>query len=131
MQCSECRGDVTVFEVPADLREFAPGDAASICTQCLTVTAADPANAQPAGEVRFEDIVESFPPETAGVRMALVVGMLSSLALNRSNIETLVEDLAADGVDAMLILEDLEGEGSLQPRVAIGRRRKQLEQLME
>ncbi len=122
---------MTVFEVPADLREFAPGDAASICTQCLTVTAADPANAQPAGEVRFEDIVESFPPETAGVRMALVVGMLSSLALNRSNIETLVEDLAADGVDAMLILEDLEGEGSLQPRVAIGRRRKQLEQLME
>jgi hypothetical protein len=31
----------------------------------------------------------------------------------------------------MLVLEDLEGESSLQPRVAIGRRRKQLEQLME
>mgnify|MGYP006283160931 CR=1 FL=1 len=131
MQCSECRGDVTAFEVPADLREFAPGDAATICTQCLTVAAADPANARPAEEVRFEDIVESFPPGTAGVRMALVVGMLSSLALNRSNAGTVVEDLAADDVDAMLILEDLEGEGSLQPRVAIGRRRRQLEQLME
>lgn len=131
MQCSECRGDVTAFEVPEDLREYAPGDAATICTQCLAVSAADPANAQAAEEVRFEDVVESFPSGTAGVRMALVVGMLSSLALNRSNIEALVEDLAEDGVDAMLVLEHLEGESALQPRVAIGRRRHQLEQLME
>ena len=95
------------------------------------MSAADPANAQAAEEVRFEDVVESFPSGTAGVRMALVVGMLSSLALNRSNIEALVEDLAEDGVDAMLVLEHLEGESALQPRVAIGRRRHQLEQLME
>ena len=33
--------------------------------------------------------------------------------------------------DAMLVLEHLEGESALQPRVAIGRRRHQLEQLME
>jgi len=131
MQCSECRGDVTAFEVPEDLREYAPGDAATICTQCLSVSAAKPENAQSASEVRFEEIVESFPNGTAGVRMALLVGMLSSLALNRSEIETLVEDLANDGIDAMLVLEDLEDEGSLQPRVAIGRRRHQLEQLME
>jgi len=122
---------VTAFEVPAELREYAPGDAATICTQCLTVSAANPENAQPASEVRFEDVVESFPNGTGGVRMALVVGMLSSLALNRSNIEALVEELAADGVDAMLVLEDLEHDASLQPRVAIGRRRHQLEQLME
>jgi hypothetical protein len=131
MQCSECRGDVTAFEVPPGLRGFAPGGAATICTQCLTVAAAKPENAQAASDVRFEDIVESFPSGTAGVRMALVVGLLSSLALNRSKIETLVEDLASEGVDAMLVLEHLDGESSLQPRVAIGRRRHQLEQLME
>jgi len=131
MQCSECRGDLTAFTVPSELREYAPGEAASICTQCLTVGAASPENAQAASEVRFEDVVESFPNGVAGVRMALAVGLLSSLALNRSKIETLVEELAAEGVDAMLVLEDLEGDGGLQPRVAIGRRRHQLEQLME
>jgi hypothetical protein len=131
MQCSECRGDVTVFEVPGELREYAPGEAASICTQCLTVAAADPVNAQSAEEVQFEDVVASFPSGENGVRMALVVGMLSSLALNRAKIEAVVADLETDGVDAMLVLEDLEGESSLQPRVALGRRRKQLGQLME
>lgn len=131
MQCSECRGDVTAFTVPSELSEYAPGEAASICTQCLTVAAASPENAQAASEVRFEDIVESFPNGVDGVRMALAVGLLSSLALNRSQIETLVEELAAEGVDAMLVLEDLESDASLQPRVAIGRRRHQLEQLMD
>lgn len=131
MQCSECRGDVTAFTVPEDLREFAPGAAATICTQCLAVSAASPENAQAAEEVRFEEIVESFPNGVSGVRMALLVGLLSSLALNRSKIETLVEDLAEEGVDAMLVLEDLEHEGALQPSVAIGRRRHQLAQLME
>jgi hypothetical protein len=131
MQCSECRGDVIAFTVPGDLREYAPGDAATICTQCLDVHAANPENAQDASTVMFEEIVESFPNETAGVRMALVVGLLSSLALNRSDIETLVESLATDGIDAMLVLEDLESTSGLQPQIAIGRRRNQLEQLME
>lgn len=131
MQCSECRGEVIAFTVPADLDEYAPGDAATICTECLAVRAASPENAQDASEVRFDEIVEAFPSGTAGVRMALVVGLLSSLALNRSKIETLVEDLATDGVDAMLVLETLESAPGLQPQIAIGRRRHQLEQLME
>jgi hypothetical protein len=131
MQCSECRGDLIAFAVPEACREYAPGDAASICTQCLSVSAASPENAQAASDVAFDEIVASFPSGTAGVRMALVVGLLSSLALNRREIESLVESLATDGVDAMLVLEDLESEAGLQPRVAIGRRRHQLEQLME
>lgn len=131
MQCSECRGEVIPFQVPTELREYAPGDAATICSHCLAVQAASPENAQAATETRFEEIVESFPNGEAGVRMALVVGLLSSLALNRTKIETLVADLADDGVDALLVLEDLENASSLQPRIAIGRRRHQFEQLME
>lgn len=131
MQCSECRGEVIAFSVPEEYGEYAPGEAATICTQCLAVRAASPENAQAASEVSFDEIVESFPSGTAGVRMALVVGLLSSLALNRSKIEALVEELASDGIDAMLVLEHLESAPGLQSQVAIGRRRHQLEQLME
>lgn len=131
MQCSECRGEVIPFAVPSELRGYAPGEAATICSQCLAVQAANPKNAQPASETRFEEIVESFPNGESGVRMALIVGLLSSLALNRSEIETLVAELADDGVDALLVLEDLENASSLQPRISVGRRRHQFEQLME
>jgi hypothetical protein len=129
MQCSECRSETVSFAVPTALAEYAPGggDAAAICASCLHVQPADSADAH----ADFGRISDAFPTnEESAIEMALVVGLLSSLALNRSKIETLLERVEARGDDAMLVLEALEHDEHLRSSVAIGRRRKQLEQLM-
>ncbi|WP_439027753.1 DUF6276 family protein [Haloarchaeobius sp. DT45] len=130
MQCSECRSESVPFQVPAAVASYAPGgsDAVAICTSCLHL---QPAESAPAG-ADFSRVSEAFPAdETAAVEMALVVGLLSSLALNRTKIEDLLEQVEERGVDPMLVLEELEADTHLQPSVAIGRRRRQLEQLLE
>ncbi|WP_435347984.1 DUF6276 family protein [Haloarchaeobius sp. HRN-SO-5] len=129
MQCSECRSDTVSFAVPAELSEYAPGggSAAAICTSCLNVQPAESVE----GDGDLTRVSEAFAvDEASAVEMALVVGLLSSLALNRSKIETLLERIEDRGTDPMLVLEELEGDGGLKPSVAIGRRRNQLEQLM-
>ena len=130
MQCSECRSDTVSFAVPAELAEYAPGggDAAAICTSCLNVQPADAAER----DAELTRVSEAFAvDEESAVEMALVVGLLSSLALNRSEIETLLERVEDRGTDPMLVLEELERDTGLRPAVAIGRRRRQLEQLLE
>ncbi|WP_257301006.1 DUF6276 family protein [Haloarchaeobius sp. FL176] len=129
MQCSNCRSDTVAFAVPDDVSEYAPGNgsAAAICTSCLNVFAVE----SPDEDADLSEVSEAFEvDEEAAVEMALVVGLLSSLALNRSKIETLLEHVEDRGVDPMLVLEELQADASLQPAVAIGRRRSQLEQLM-
>lgn len=129
MQCSNCRSDTVSFAVPDDLSEYAPGNgsAATICTSCLSVYAVE----SPDEDADLTAVSDAFAvDDEAAVEMALVVGLLSSLALNRSKIETLLERVEDRGVDPMLVLEELQADGSLQPAVAIGRRRSQLEQLM-
>jgi hypothetical protein len=129
MQCSNCRSDTVAFTVPEDVSEFAPGNgsAAAICTSCLNVYAVESADE----DADLTAVSEAFDvDDEAAVEMALVVGLLSSLALNRSKIETLLERVEDQGVDPMLVLEELEADPGLKPTVAIGRRRSQLEQLM-
>lgn len=129
MQCSECRSETVSFAVPDELSSFAPGggSAAAICTSCLSVQPVESAD----GGGDLTDVSEAFDvDDEAAVEMALVVGLLSSLALNRSKIETLLERVEDRGVDPMLVLEELEADTGLKPSVAIGRRRSQLEQLM-
>ncbi len=112
-----------------EVASYAPGggEAAAICTACLHV---QPAETAPAS-ADLTQVSEAFPAdEAAAVDMALVVGLLSSLALNRTKIEELLERVEERGVDPMLVLEELEADSHLQPSVAIGRRRRQLEQLL-
>lgn len=127
MNCPACNGTVETFDVPEDLREHLPEPVpyAGLCTRCLRLHPTETG-----GEPTFADL-ESFPdsPE-ASVPMAIGIGRLDSLALNRSSIEALFERVEAAGADPLLILDRLAVSGSVQPAIDIGKRRHQLEQLM-
>jgi len=128
MNCPACNGTVATFDVPEDLREHLPKPVphAGLCTRCLRLHPAETG-----GEPDFAGL-EAFPesPEAA-VPLAIAIGRLDSLALNRSSIETLFERAEAAGADPLLTLDRLATAGSVQPAVDLGKRRHQLEQLMD
>jgi hypothetical protein len=128
MNCPACNGTVVSFDVPEDLREHLPKPVpyAGLCTRCLRLHPTESG-----GEPDFGEL-EPFPasPE-ASVPLAIAIGRLDSLALNRSSIEALFERAEAAGVDPLLTLDRLATAGSVQPAIDIGKRRHQLEQLMD
>jgi len=86
MDCPECGAAALVFPVEQAYREYLPGDepGAAICRRCLTLhPASDPSDEIP----DFTAISDAFPSnDDAAVPMALMVGLLSSLALYRQEI---------------------------------------------
>ena len=128
MNCPACNGNVVTFDVPEDLRQHLPKPVpyAGLCTRCLRLHPADSG-----GEPAFAEL-EAFPESTeASIPLAIAIGRLDSLALNRSSIEALFERAEAAGVDPLLTLDRLATAGSVQPAIDIGKRRHQLEQLMD
>lgn len=128
MDCPSCPARMIVFEVPPDYLDYAPDGAefAALCPECLTLAAA-PAEAP--AEESFERMGAAFPLDEAAVPMALAVGLLDSLALNRQSIEALLTHVERAGVDPLLVLDRLASQGSVQPAFDLRRRRHQLEQL--
>lgn len=125
MDCPDCGAPTVAFAVPEDLREHVDGAAGmAICTRCLGLQPAEPSE-----EPAFSAIDESFPTGEAAAPMALALGLLDSLALNRSAIETLLERAARAGADPFLVMERL-AEGDVRPDYGLERRRDQLEQLL-
>ena len=130
MDCPRCGEPCVVFAVTPDLREYAPegSESSAICSTCLsTHPAADSTDAS----TEFTAVVESFPDGDAGVALALALGKLDSLALNRAEIETLLTRAERDGADVLLTLDRLAAAGTVQPHFDIGRRRVQVEQLLQ
>ena len=129
MDCPNCRAPTVVFEVPSEHRPHAPeeSDHAALCPECLTLVAAD----GPA-DPRFERISSAFPTDAdAAVPLALAIGLLDSLALNRRAIQALIPAAEAAGADPLLLLDRLHVQGGVAPDFDISRRRHQLEQLLE
>ncbi|WP_135821536.1 DUF6276 family protein [Halostella litorea] len=129
MDCPDCGASTVSFAVPDDLREYAPGDgdAAAICTDCLRVHPA----AAPDGTPAFDAVSDAFPSSpSAAVPVALFLGLLPSLALNRAAITELVGRVEAAGADPLLLCDRLAADPALSPAVALERRRHQLEQLL-
>ena len=120
---------MVTFEVPERYREHAPenDDRAALCPECLSLSAADEAAADP----RFDRISSEFPTGEAAVPLALVVGLLDSLALNRGDIEELLAAAEEQGTDALLVLDRLHAQGGVEPDFDLERRRHQVEQLRE
>jgi len=128
MNCPACNGTVATFDVPADLREHLPKPVphAGLCARCLRLHPAETG-----GKPDFAGL-EAFPESPgAAVPLAIAIGRLDSLALNRSSIETLFERVEAERVDPLLTLDRLATAGSVQPAIDVGKRRHQLEQLMD
>jgi len=125
MECERCGGPMTRYQVPFDLRSHVETDHAATCTRCL---AGHPAEA--GGEPDFSTISDEFPDGTAGAAMALALGKLDSLALNRDDIEALFAAVEAAGVDPLLVLDRLATQGNVRLHFDVDRRRRQLEQLL-
>ena len=120
---------MVAFDVPERYREHAPESSphAALCPECLTLSPAEAAPADP----RFDRISDAFPTDDAAVPLALAVGSLDSLALNRSDIEALLEAVAESGTDPLLVLDRLQVQGGVDPVFDLDRRRHQVEQLFE
>ncbi len=125
MDCTHCGGPTTMYEVPLNLRDYVDEEYVATCTRCLA--------SQPAefgDEPDFSHVSDEFPEGEAGAAMALALGMMDSLALNRSNIEGLLEAVESAGVDPLLVLDRLSSQGNIRLHFDVSRRRHQLEQLL-
>jgi len=128
MDCLDCGTQTVSFDVPSNLRECAPESAAAaaLCTACLGLHPADDSDP----DLDFGSVSHAFPTGEAAVPMALLVGLLSSLALHRDEIATLVERVEAAGTDPLLVLDRLAADREVDSAVDVERRRHQLEQLL-
>jgi len=130
MNCPECGDDVIAFAVEPALREYLPGEesGAALCPHCLNVR---PVTEPPASRPDFTPLGDAFPAEgDAAVPMALLLGLLSSLALYREEIAALLERVERAGVDPLLVIDRLDDDPSIESEVDLDRRRHQLEQLL-
>lgn len=124
MDCPNCGAEMTTFDVPEGLRADAGTDAAGFCPRCFTT-----APSEAGGEPDFSRVSDEFPAGRAGIAMALALGKLESLALNRDDIEALLAEVEREGVDPMLLVDRLGAQGNVRPAFDLERRRHQLEQL--
>ena len=130
MDCPNCGTGMVAFAVSADLRDCLPGEepGAALCPRCLEL---EPVGDPPADPPDFTRIGDAFPEEPeAAVPMALLVGLVSSLALYRSEVETLLAHVERAGVDSLLVLDRLAVQGSIETDTDLRGRRTQLEQLL-
>lgn len=125
MDCPNCGGPMVAYTVPDDLLAFVDDDTVASCTRCLTLRPSDAG-----GTPDFSHVSDEFPEGTAGAAMALALGMLDSLALNRANIEGLVRHAESEGVDPLLLIDRLRSQGNVRLHFDVARRRHQLEQLL-
>ena len=124
MDCDRCGGPTTMYEVPLNLRDYLDDQYVATCTRCL---ASQPAEFGDAPD--FSHVSDEFPEGNAGVAMALALGLLDSLAINRGDIEGLLEAVESEGVDPLLVLDRLSSQGNVRLHFDADRRRRQLEQL--
>ncbi len=130
MNCARCDVQLIRFEVPVDYREYLPSHSthAAVCPRCLTLTTVNEGDKHP----EFDRISEVFPQnKTAAIPLALALGLLDSLALHRSAIQSLLHDVETAGTDPLLVIDRLQSHPDIQPIFDIDRRRHQLEQLLD
>ncbi|SFL25451.1 hypothetical protein SAMN04487950_3066 [Halogranum rubrum] len=128
MHCTHCDVETVTFAVPPALRAHAPdeSDAASICPQCLRVVSATEGPV----DSSFDALGPSFPHGEAGVAMALLVGLLDSIALNRRAIEDVAAHAERHGADVFLTLDRLAAT-TADPSLDLNRRLVQLHSVLD
>jgi hypothetical protein len=129
MSCPSCGGETLAVPVPADLREYLPGEAAAVavCRACLAM---EPTDTVPDATPDLTVLDDAIPNSEAAVPMVLLVGLLDSLALHRAEITALLERVERAGTDPLLVVDRLADSYGADAHVDLGRRRQQLEQLL-
>ena len=130
MACPECGAETIAFAVPPEYRETLPGEApgAALCTRCLTL---QPVEDPPDGGPDLSAISEALPAAPqAAVPLALLLGLLSNLALYRAEISELLTEVERAGVDPLLLLDRLAADPGIDAAADLQGRRRQLEQLL-
>jgi len=130
MECPTCGAATVAFAVPPEFRDYLPGSesAAALCTRCLSL---HPAESAPDGDPSFGAVSDAFPTTPdAALPMALLVGLLSNLALYRAEISDLLERVERAGTDPLLVLDRLARDPDIEAEVDLAGRRRQLEQLL-
>jgi hypothetical protein len=130
MDCPACGSPAIAFEIPAAFSDCTPADApaAALCTRCLRLSPVD--DATELGTPDFTRLSQSFPTGREGIAMALLTGLLDSLATYHDEIEGLVETLERAGTDPLLVLDRLDREPEIDPAVPLDKRRHQLQQVL-
>jgi hypothetical protein len=124
--CPDCGADAVAFAVPDAVADYAGAPTMAICTRCLRTHEVDDAPI----DSDFSRVVETFPDGDAGAALAVALGKLGSLALNRTDIVALCEFAEREGADVLLTLDRLAASGAVDPHFDIDRRRPQLQQFL-
>jgi len=130
MGCPHCGGEVLPFPIPDAVGEYLPDDrpAATLCSNCLAVAPADEA---PEEYPDFTRVSDAFPADDGtGAVFACLLALLDRLVVHREEAERVAGEAERRGVDVLLALDRLADDGSLDPQLDLGRRRRQLEQLI-
>ncbi len=130
MNCPDCGSSTIAFTVPEHLSEHANDEPAlALCTHCLSLHPAPENDTNPNPD--FAAVSDAFPTNETAPAMALVVGLLDSLALYRAEIESLLEHIERNGVDPLLVLDRLASDPKLDPKTNLTLRRRQVAQLRD
>ncbi|PSP64103.1 hypothetical protein BRC76_02030 [Halobacteriales archaeon QH_8_67_36] len=130
MSCQSCGGETLAVPVPAELREHLPGNApaVAVCHICLAM---EPAGTIPDAVPDLSALGDAFPSNAdAAVPMVLLVGLLDSLALHRTEITALLERAERAGTDPLLVVDRLADSYGDDAHVDLAARRHQLAQLL-
>lgn len=131
MNCQRCQSELLGIPVSGEYAEYVPEGAPGV-TFCPTCLAMDPVENPPAALPEFSTIGEAFPQDPdAAVPMTLAIGLLTSLALYRSEIQELFTAVEEAGHDPMLVLDRLAASGAVDSQIDLQGRKRQLEQLMD
>jgi hypothetical protein len=127
-QCPHCEGTQFTIDVPSELVSYAEATTLGCCRDCLAVEPSESTDEETT--VQFETIHPRFPTGSQGVGVVLLLDLLDLLALNRAEIEALVDWLESNGVDLFLTFERLIADADLDLHIDLDRRQTQLEQLI-
>jgi hypothetical protein len=130
MDCPACGASALPFRVPEKYRVHLRGDdpGVALCSSCLRL---HPVSNPPESVPDFTDISDAFPGNSAAaIPLALLVGLLDSLATHRAEISELLGAVERAGTDPFLAVDRLADDPGVDAAADLRRRRHQLEQLL-
>jgi hypothetical protein len=118
------------FGVPGEYRDLLRGDdpGTALCTRCLRL---HPVTDPPGEAPDLTAVSDAFPGDAeAAIPLALLVGLLDSLATHRAEITDLLDAVERAGTDPFLAVDRLADDPAIDAAVDLRRRRHQLEQFL-